>query len=119
MAKVSTWKDGMKKINIRHFSVDDVGFFEGPEKLLEVWFNLGVAQLHVADTDEKMHNGVNNASGLRIIPKYVCYILNCRGSLSVYVFLLYRSKWKDILNLVHCEIITSCHGEGLDAYLLR
>ena len=30
-----------------------------------------------------------------------------------------RSKWKDILSLVHCEVITSCHGDGLDAYLLR
>lgn len=42
--------------NSRKFSVDDVGFFEGTEKLLEVWFSF-------SDTEGTHHRG------LREIPK--------------------------------------------------
>lgn len=42
---------------LRHFSASEVGFFEGPEKLLEVWFDLGSAK----------PNG--HATGLRIVPR--------------------------------------------------
>jgi hypothetical protein len=44
--------------NLRRFSADDVGFFEGPEKLLEVWFQLG------------SNSGVSGAcGGLRTLPR--------------------------------------------------
>ena len=39
---------------LRRFSASEVGFFEGPEKLLEVWFDLGSSI---------------QPTGLRIIPQ--------------------------------------------------
>lgn len=42
---------------LRRFSASEVGFFEGPEKLLEVWFDLGSAK----------PNG--HVTGLRMIPR--------------------------------------------------
>ena len=45
-------------------SVEDVGFFEGAEKLLEVWFHLnpeGIREPQTLDPEEK--------KGLRLIPR--------------------------------------------------
>ena len=48
-------QDVMIGRNLRRFSADDVGFFEGPEKLLEIWFELG--------------KPVEASGGLRILPR--------------------------------------------------
>lgn len=40
---------------LKHFSASEVGFFEGPEKLLEIWFDLMI--------------GADDHSGLRRIPR--------------------------------------------------
>lgn len=42
---------------LRHFSASEVGFFEGPEKLLEVWFDLGSAK------------SSEQVTGLRVVPR--------------------------------------------------
>ena len=48
-------------------SVNDVGFFEGAEKLLEVWFYLGPE-----GSPKRPQNSVPGAKkGLRVIPRYV------------------------------------------------
>ena len=44
--------------HLKQFSSNDVGFFEGTEKLLEIWFDFGSA------ISEK-------CLGLRVIPRYV------------------------------------------------
>ena len=49
---------------------------------------------------------------------YYVYVFVFEGKFHSIMY-MYRSKWKGILNLVQCEIITSCHGDSLDAYLLR
>ena len=59
---------------LMHFSVNDAGFFEGPEKLLEVWFRLPPqttpeAQRSIHDEDTS-HGFMDCAKGLRIIPRY-------------------------------------------------
>ena len=64
MAQVPEASVDDKKTNC--LSVDDVGFFEGPEKLLEMWFHLfpqGTTNHGVSSVD-------SNSSGLRIIPRY-------------------------------------------------
>lgn len=43
--------------------VDDIGFFEGTEKLLEIWFSGDSSA-----TDEE------NKCDLRDIPRYVCFL---------------------------------------------
>ena len=62
------------KAHISCFSVDDVGFFEGPEKLLEMWFHLPPLSPaeHISTVDLETRSS-NISSGLRIIPRYVYY----------------------------------------------
>ena len=60
---------------LMHISVDDAGFFEGPEKLLEVWFRLPPqstpeARRNILDEDTSTHGFMDCAKGLRIIPRY-------------------------------------------------
>jgi S-adenosylmethionine decarboxylase len=74
-------------------SVDDVGFFEGAEKLLEVWF-----YLDPAGSPESLQNSEPGAKkGLRVIP---------------------RGKLEELLDLVHCKIISHCCSDVMDAYVL-
>ena len=70
--------DNTKKINICPFSVTEVGFFEGPEKLLEVWFELtctsrGRDEVTTSYDGEAMYSRVDASEGLRIIPRYGPY----------------------------------------------
>ena len=68
------------------------GPFEGPEKLLEIWFT------NSAD-DIPNNNGSDNVhvKGLRKVD---------------------RNTWQDMLNLVNCQILSVIHGKYSDAYLL-
>lgn len=68
-------------------NLDSTFAFEGPEKLLEVWF---------WPSPEKIPEGVSK-EGLRAIP---------------------LEKWKDILDLVNCKILSMKSSAALDAYLL-
>lgn len=72
------------------------GPFEGPEKLLEIWFapaapvaNLNASAATVADV---------HASGLRIVSHGVR---------------------EDVLNIVKCKALNVVRGSDMDAYLLR
>ncbi|KAF5370640.1 hypothetical protein D9758_001853 [Tetrapyrgos nigripes] len=67
------------------------GPFEGPEKLLEIWFAPCAAA--VPDADQPEHG----KTGLRKIPVAV---------------------WEDMLNIVKCKILSTVHGAHIDAYLL-
>lgn len=66
--------------------------FEGPEKLLEVWFAPSAAHLHDALSQ------TNGRVGLRKIP---------------------RSVWEDMLDIVKCKVLSVIEGDETDAYLLR
>lgn len=66
--------------------------FEGPEKLLEVWFAPSAASVQDA------HSPKDSRVGLRKIP---------------------RSVWEDMLDIVKCKILSFIEGEQTDAYLLR
>lgn len=80
-------KGSAKEIrSLRHFSVDEVGFFEGPEKLLEVWFDL----CPLDDMcDHTLPNGTGvvttengggaESMGLRVFPRCVHCILVWSG----------------------------------------
>lgn len=66
--------------------------FEGPEKLLEVWFAPSAASVQDA------HSPKDTRAGLRKIP---------------------RSVWEDMLDIVKCKVLSFIEGEQTDAYLLR
>jgi len=67
---------------------DSTGPFEGPEKLLELWFS---------DTEDQVSSSANGNQGLRGIP---------------------RLKWEAMLDEVHCKVLSVIEGHGVDAYLL-
>lgn len=66
--------------------------FEGPEKLLEIWF--APSPGHVPDR----RNSLDGRYGLRKVKKEV---------------------WDEMLAIVKCKVLSVLHGEELDAYLLR
>ncbi|XP_012260313.1 S-adenosylmethionine decarboxylase proenzyme isoform X2 [Athalia rosae] len=68
-----------------------VHFFEGVEKLLEIWFtSRPCGTTEDPDTDKEKHD-------LRNIP---------------------RQKWESLLKIVRCEIISFCRNDQMDAYVL-
>ena len=64
--------------------------FEGPEKLLEVWFAPSSAAVPGPTEDGR--------SGLRKVD---------------------RAVWEDMLAIVQCKVLSVIHGSEIDAYLLR
>ena len=73
-------------------TAEGYGPFEGPEKLLEIWFAPSPAHL----PDASAH--ANGLFGLRKVP---------------------RAVWEDMLDIVKCKILSAVHGPEMDAYLLR
>lgn len=65
-------------------SEDGSSPFEGPEKLLEIWWS---------DSAEHAHG-----KGLRNVT---------------------RRDWEEMLDQVHCKVLSVIEGDGVDAYLLR
>ncbi|KAJ2901077.1 spermidine resistance protein [Coemansia aciculifera] len=81
------------------------GAFEGPEKLLEMWFaSTDSAAMICADSgaelcgDDDQDQWSELRSGLRLVP---------------------RAVWRDMLELVHCQVLSTLCNERLDSYLLR
>ncbi|GLB37224.1 putative S-adenosylmethionine decarboxylase [Lyophyllum shimeji] len=68
------------------------GPFEGPEKLLEIWF--APSANHVPDA---AHPDPNGRTGLRKVD---------------------RSVWEEMLDIVKCQVLSVVHGTEMDAYLL-
>ncbi|KAG6369666.1 S-adenosylmethionine decarboxylase [Boletus reticuloceps] len=64
--------------------------FEGPEKLLEVWFAPSAASVHSTHSPD-------GRVGLRKIPRRV---------------------WEDMLDIVKCKVLSVIEGDQTDAYLL-
>ncbi|THH30925.1 hypothetical protein EUX98_g3258 [Antrodiella citrinella] len=67
------------------------GPFEGPEKLLEIWFAPSPADLPDANTAE------SGRIGLRKVPRQV---------------------WEEMLDIVKCQVLSFVEGKEMDAYLL-
>ena len=67
------------------------GPFEGPEKLLEIWFAPSPADCLDVTTE-------GGKFGLRKVP---------------------RALWEEMLDIVKCKILSVVEGMEMDAYLLR
>ena len=85
------------------FSVAEVGFYEGAEKLLELWF-------HLPDGSSPM--------GIRTIPQYVAFFKFFFACVYITAFLR-RASWRKLLKLVKCEVLSVITNDTTDAYLLR
>ncbi|KAG8733817.1 spermidine resistance protein [Ceratobasidium sp. 428] len=66
----------------------NVSPFEGPEKLLEIWF---------AESAEAVETERDGRKGLRVVP---------------------RAVWEEMLDIVKCKVLSVIEGREMDAYLL-
>jgi S-adenosylmethionine decarboxylase len=66
--------------------------FEGPEKLLEIWF--APSANHIPHQE----NAQVHQIGLRSVD---------------------REIWEEMLSIVQCKVLSVIHGQEMDAYLLR
>ncbi|EIW70877.1 hypothetical protein TREMEDRAFT_38450 [Tremella mesenterica DSM 1558] len=79
------------------------GPFEGPEKLLEVWFAPSPDALPTSHTASKLRKRADSTpdgtewKGLRCVP---------------------REVWEEMLNIVRCKVLSVVEGKEIDAYLL-
>lgn len=67
--------------------------FEGPEKLLEIWFAPSVA-----DIPDASSVSADGRCGLRKVK---------------------REIWEEMLEIVKCKVLSVVEGKEIDAYLLR
>ncbi|KAG8967038.1 spermidine resistance protein, partial [Tulasnella sp. 427] len=75
---------------------DAVSPFEGPEKLLEVWFAPSAEDVAAEDDELDEKIGVKR-SGLRRVK---------------------REVWEEMLDIVKCKVLSVIEGVEMDAYLL-
>ncbi|KIR33586.1 S-adenosylmethionine decarboxylase proenzyme [Cryptococcus deuterogattii MMRL2647] len=92
--------------SIENQALTSPGPFEGPEKLLEVWFAPSVEELPSAEEVKgKIAGGLKTRpakenggwQGLRKVP---------------------RDVWEEMLDIVKCKVLSMVEGDDLDAYLL-
>lgn len=78
---------------------DDDGhpYFEGPEKLLEVWFKPGPSADREASVRGPEATKPDSRWGLRTVD---------------------RKVWEEMLDLVHCQILNSVSNDYLDSFVL-
>jgi len=74
---------------------DAISPFEGPEKLLEIWFAPSAAA--VAQDDDPIGENGERRSGLRKVA---------------------RERWEEMLRIVKCQVLSVVEGHEVDAYLL-
>lgn len=67
--------------------------FEGPEKLLEIWFTPSAS-----DVPDKSNPSPGGRTGLRVVE---------------------RKIWEEMLDIVKCQVLSVIEGDEMDAYLLR
>lgn len=66
--------------------------FEGPEKLLEIWFAPSANQVPQQENVQKHKTGLRSVS---------------------------KKTWEEMLSIVQCKVLSVIEGQEMDAYLLR
>lgn len=84
--------NGLANLNSDSDDTSGQNPFEGPEKLLEIWFAPCYTSLKCDELEEP------ERCGLRAVPE---------------------SIWEDMLEIVKCKVLSVVHGKEIDAYLLR
>jgi len=80
------------------------GPFEGPEKLLEVWFAPSPDALPSSSSSnlkQGRRSGHGNGTGYRGLRRVP------------------RAVWEEMLDIVKCKVLSVVEGDEIDAYLLR
>ena len=87
------------------------GPFEGPEKLLEIWF---APSAEAACSTSRQHatHGAGSSSGVRLRPR-ANNDAEWKGLRKVP-----REVWEEMLDIVKCKVLITVEGDEIDAYLL-
>lgn len=80
------------------------GPFEGPEKLLEIWFAPTAEDVQARGLPER--GGRQRAAGEA-------------GGAYFGLRQVERAVWEEMLDVVQCKVLSVIEGEEVDAYLLR
>ena len=111
---------------VEYDAITSPGPFEGPEKLLEVWFapsadelpergDLAASFIEREDAGAGMGNGNGESSRRqRIRHEGMKDGHDYRGLRKVP-----REVWEEMLDIVKCKVLSVVQGDELDAYLLR
>jgi len=83
--------------------------FEGPEKLLEIWFAPSADRLPVVDA-AKYGSGDGDGDGDGDENDFI----KRKGLRKIH-----RAVWEEMLDVVKCKVLSVIVGEETDAYLLR
>ena len=106
------------------------GCFEGPEKLLEVWFSPSPQRMadhqhldyfNSSEEDDGSSNNDDEDKAERIA-RFSPPRSHCRGDYPqahTGLRLVPRSVWDDVLALVKCTVLNVITNDHVDAYLLR
>jgi len=87
------------------------GPFEGPEKLLEIWFAPSV-EAACSTSRRNEHLAAGSSSGGRLRPR-ANNDAEWKGLRKVP-----REVWEEMLDIVKCKVLSVVEGDELDAYLL-
>ena len=77
---------------------ENIAPFEGPEKLLEIWFAPYASAMPPVLDHPDAKQGDTSRTGLRCVKRHV---------------------WEDMLAIVKCKVLSVVEGAQIDAYLLR
>lgn len=90
--------------------VEPQGPFEGPEKLLELWF---------ADSPELLPRQALRSSFTILQDAKGEAVRGLRAPERVGLRAVPRQLWEEMLDLVKCKVLSVIEGQDVDAYLLR
>jgi S-adenosylmethionine decarboxylase len=89
------------------------GPFEGPEKLLEVWFAPSPSQLPSVSSPVASSSRIRPSSGAPTADGA------SPGQSWLGLRRVPREVWEEMLAIVQCRVMSVIEGEEIDAYLLR
>jgi S-adenosylmethionine decarboxylase len=100
--------DPVEKLSDEPSQFDSLSGFEGPEKLLEIWFKPLNSKNDCFENDPKSSETILDSGSEDGRPE------RPRGLRK-----FGHQEWQTMLDTVKCQILSSIHNEFLDAYLLR
>ncbi|KAI8364745.1 adenosylmethionine decarboxylase [Radiomyces spectabilis] len=105
------------------------GSFEGPEKLLEIWFSPSPNRLHdhqnlsssESSEAEDDHSTSSSMDDKELVERFSPPRSHRHGSTTIRhsgLRVVPRPVWDDVLSIVKCTVLNVIHNEDVDAYLL-
>jgi S-adenosylmethionine decarboxylase len=88
--------------------------FEGPEKLLEIWFSKPSADY----IQQIKLNGLDSMTLQDSVATLDPSAPSASATKKEGLRLVDRSVWEEMLNIVQCRVLSALHNEYADAYLL-